>query len=59
MKKITVSCPQKKPSKVCELVKENSGIVLMEIKFPGTAELIRINLSEYLKKLGLSISESV
>lgn len=52
MKKITVSCPgQKKPAKVCDLIKENSGIIRMEIKFPGTAMLLKINLSDYLKEL--------
>lgn len=52
MKKVTVSCPgQKKPAKVCELIKEDSGVINMEIKFSGIANPIKINLSEYLKKL--------
>lgn len=53
MKKITVSCPeQKKPARVCDLIKEDSGIIYMEIKFPGTVPL-RINLSDYLKQLAV------
>ncbi len=52
MKKITVSCPgQKKPAKVCDIIKEDSGLIRMEIKFPGTAQLLNINLSDYLKQL--------
>lgn len=51
MKRITVSCPKiKKPAKVCELVREESGVIRMEIKFPQS-ELITINLSDYLQQL--------
>jgi len=51
MKKVTISCPgQKKPAKVCDLVKEDSGTILMEIKFPNTPPL-KIDLSHYLKQL--------
>lgn len=52
MKKVTVSCPgQKKPAKVCDLVKDDSGIICMEIKFPGTPQPLKINLNDYLKQL--------
>jgi hypothetical protein len=53
MKKVTVSCPgQKKPAKVCELVKEDSGILRMEIKFQNTP-LLKIELNDYLMQLGV------
>lgn len=55
MKEVTVSCPEKKPAKVCKLVKEDSGIIYMKIKFPNTNEL-KINLSDYLKELAVQPS---
>ena len=54
MKKVTISCPEhKKPSKVCDLIKDKSGIIRMEIKFPGCPEKLVVELNDYLKKLGV------
>lgn len=51
MKKVIISCPgQKKPARVCDLIKDDSGIIYLKIKFPGTPTL-NINLSQYLSQL--------
>jgi hypothetical protein len=54
MKKVVVNCPQKKPSKVCELVKEGNKI-FMEIKYQNMPEIIRVDLTQSLLELGIAI----
>lgn len=51
MRRVIVKCLEKKPAKVCELIKNENGEVFMEIKYPGTG-VISINLSDYLQQLG-------
>lgn len=51
MKKIKVESPKRKPSRICDLIKDEQGNVIMEIKFHNT-EVIEVDITEHLMQLG-------
>lgn len=51
MKKVTVTSPKRRPTKICDLLKDEQGNVIMEIKYRNS-EVINIDITRHLMQLG-------
>ncbi len=53
MNRVIVKCKNRKPERVFDISLEEKGEVFVEMKFPDSGQLEKINITEYLSTLGV------
>ena len=57
MNRVIVKCKNRKPERVFDISLEEKGEVFVEMKFPDSGQLEKINITEYLSVLGVILKK--